>query len=497
MFGKDVGFTYGPLGYLMLPMNVSSNLWKGIAFQFCVWLVFCGIIAWLAFSKRVSLYAIALFAVLLFFGLPAFDSFGFTGPDTFLALTALLLLGCASVVKRWYIPFALTQLIAALLFLVKFSSAVMVLSALMIYAAALFLQDRQKALRVAPLAFIGTPLLFALVFLLYHPSLFVFERYVRLGLEISSGYSTAMSYPSGADNLNYALGLLLTYAIAVLLVFWKRRHAFPLWIAMAGPLFLAFKHSFVREPGHAGILFMFIPLAWAVVLLFTDLGGPAKWHIPATLGITLGLLLVWQGTAPVWARFKTTKAGLNHARDLGDVFRINEIQRSLDAISTNELGSLKLPLEFPAVGTGIFPAQVAYAAANPFQYAPFPIFQSYGAYTAFLDSWNATALADPATAPQRVIFEWEAIDGRHPLLDVPAMALAFFRHYELVASNHSALVLQRRAQPAFRTANSNCGSDAPNCPAVPGSALCPPLNSTHLSAFQPARTPAPLSVPST
>ena len=40
IFGKDVFFSYGPLGYLILPMDIGSNFFNGIIFQLFIWCVF-------------------------------------------------------------------------------------------------------------------------------------------------------------------------------------------------------------------------------------------------------------------------------------------------------------------------------------------------------------------------------------------------------------------------------------------------------------------------
>ena len=101
--------------------------------------------------------------------------------------------------RRWVWPFCAAVAFAALLFLVKFSSAILVWSALLIFAGALSLQDRRKGARAALLAIVAAPLACAVCYLIYFPSLNALWCYTRLGFEISSGYSSAMSYPSGGQ----------------------------------------------------------------------------------------------------------------------------------------------------------------------------------------------------------------------------------------------------------------------------------------------------------
>jgi len=97
----------------------------------------------------------------------------------------------------------------------------------------------------------------------------------------------------------------------------------------------------------------------------------------------------------------------------------------------------------------IFPLECAYAGANPINMRAFPIFQAYQAYTPYLDKWNAAFLEDPRTAPQFILFDWDTVDSRHPLLDVPATTLALYRHYEFDNSYASHTLLRRRSAPRF------------------------------------------------
>jgi hypothetical protein len=80
---------------------------------------------------------------------------------------------------------------------------------------------------------------------------------------------------------------------------------------------------------------------------------------------------------------------------------------------------------------------------------PFPIFQSYQAYTAYLDRWNASFLENSRTAPPFVLFDWDTLDDRHPLLDVPATTLSLYRHYDLDGAYGGHTLLRRRAAPRF------------------------------------------------
>jgi hypothetical protein len=96
----------------------------------------------------------------------------------------------------------------------------------------------------------------------------------------------------------------------------------------------------------------------------------------------------------------------------------------------------------------MFPSESAIAAANHVPLKIFPVPQAYAAFTSWLDERNASFLNEPG-APRRILFEWAAIDNRHPLLDVPAWSLAMLRHYDFKADYGHYLLLERRQTPRF------------------------------------------------
>jgi hypothetical protein len=87
-----------------------------------------------------------------------------------------------------------------------------------------------------------------------------------------------------------AILMLATYGLFLVGLFWTRHNSFSLALAGFGSLFLEFKHSFVRPPGHSEIVFTLLPLLLAMVLLFTVLTRGLKWPVPAAILI---LLAVW------------------------------------------------------------------------------------------------------------------------------------------------------------------------------------------------------------
>jgi len=79
----------------------------------------------------------------------------------------------------------------------------------------------------------------------------------------------------------------------------------------------------------------------------------------------------------------------------------------------------------------VYPWNTHLLVENRFNYHPRPVFQSYTAYTPYLENLNFEFI-NSDSAPQFVAYEFESIDGRYPLFDEPKLNLVLTRNYNLV-----------------------------------------------------------------
>jgi hypothetical protein len=446
--GRDIGFTYGPLCYLILPMPFGSNLQWGILFQLFFWVAFIAMLGWIVFFKRVPLINLLIAALCLFTGSRMYTNFGYAGPDFFLIFFALLLVAATAVTRRWYVFWICAVVLSALLLLVKLSTGISAISAVLLFPIAVFTVDRGKSVKLLSLAVMGVPLFFVTGYLLYQPSFADLARYLKAGFEISAGHSTAMSLPGSDTALVTALLLMAAFLFLCGALYFTRQLAFCTAVACLGPLFLEFKHTFIRESGHVEILFTFVPLALAAVILFADLGRNPKFLIPGALALISGLWLIQERPFYQWSELPT--APLSKLRELARMLDFTGLRNSLEQISTQNLEGRRLPASLlnrvSNRSVTIIPWECSYAAANAIRYAPLPTLQSLTAYTTYLDGWTASML-EGQRAPEFVIFEWQSLDGRHPLLDIPQATFALYRNYEWDATYGPIILLRKRAQP--------------------------------------------------
>jgi len=421
LFGRDAIFTYGPLAWLALPMNIGNNLWPALVFQTASWVAFAGVLAWFVFVRNVALWRVVVFAVCLLAGWRCFHHWDYVGPEMFLAFLAFLLMGAATHDRHWLFFFGTSCFLGWTLLFLKFSAGTTVLSGAILLCLAMGAFDRRKAICLAVAALLSTALFVGAASEIYFSSVPTFLRYMRTGFEFSAAYSSAMSAPGSSAPLAMALALFVSWLMLIRELLRTHDRTIPMAIAMLGPWFLLFKHSFVREPMHAGFLFAFAPLFWAVLVLSSEVEGKQLGRFFSAFAIFAAVMMLTVAPAA-----DPTRAPLTVDR--------------LPATILNAVGSGPI---------AVFPYENAYAAANALNYRPLPVLQSYAAYTPYLDKTNAESLENDATAPRFVLFDWASIDGRHPLLDVPATALALYRHYDQAAAEGEHLLLRRRATPRF------------------------------------------------
>ncbi len=79
--------------------------------------------------------------------------------------------------------------------------------------------------------------------------------------------------------------------------------------------------------------------------------------------------------------------------------------------------------------TDVFPWDNAYMLENKLNYTPRPIFQSFSAYTAYLQNINYQFYLK--NAPSFIIFDYDAIDERYAFNEEPLLHLFLARNYTI------------------------------------------------------------------
>lgn len=448
-WGRDIVFTYGPLGWLMASTDPGYGslgwmLWSNFAFA--------GLAATVVLyvSRRLAPWRRGLFlGVFLVFAAPAND----------VMQVWILLLALLEAALRTGGPRAHWWWLAAALY-AGFSAHIKFTHTLLAFAgvAALVGVDLLRREWRRPLWLGGGFVLaFVGVWLAAGQSLAWLPAHLLRAFEVAGGYGEAMS--AGDDAVQVALGLGALGGIAALMfAAWR---AAPTLITLA-PLalvalatFLQWKHGFTRADGHV-FLFCVHALLLAVALppLAAPNGRPTRWTVAPAVALAL---LAWVGMERILpgsavAAFEIANRTVRYgAADLLAPRRAEaRLIRLRDDLARRE--ALPLLERFIAGGSvDVLGHAQAVALLHGFDYRPRPIIQSYSAYRPSLAALNAAHFAGPH-APDFVLHRLESVDERLPGADDAPALRAILRRYSFVAEENGFFLWRRRGAPGTAAA---------------------------------------------
>jgi hypothetical protein len=447
--GRDIAYTCGPWVYLIFPENVGSNLEQGLLFQAGLWLVLAVILADVFIRGDFQVRNLTLFSFCFSLATPLFW-FSVLGPENLILVGAFILLVMFQLRGGWARLTGALMLIG-LLPLFKLSGAVVGLGALAGFLIERAITRRWRALpelayvAIAPVAIAG-----ALLWLVL-PSGPAFLRFLRASVEIISGYASAMTVPGPTIELLFGVE-----ALVVLGAFLWFQAASPHRLArfysllIVLPLFISFKHGFVRQDIHITAYFSFVAFALAIASLAPSLHGNSA--VRAVLLLAM-FGLVWQAT--VLSRFGPSAIaqaiGVSEARMFFGALRFGRLQQLLDSSGAAFPNDARLePEVIKIIGdSSVASLSVNWTnlAAAGLRLSLYPTLQRAQAYTPFLDQWNASWIRE--NGPRFLVFDGKSIDNRDSWAETPAMWLEIYRWYDTRLLGSRNLLLERRAHPRF------------------------------------------------
>ena len=434
VFGRQVVFTYGPLGFLAVPTLWYQDLGAAaVAYAVLAHILACTMILWAAL--RIFDRPIAVIVAIIacsFLGSP---------------LVTIALLLAASFAGRRVgtrlqsaFPFVIGAL-AAFGLLVKLNLGVEIL---LLGTVALFAdRPRRALLQVAQLtgAFVAT--LIALWLAAGQP-LGAIPDYLSLSRSVISGHSEAMvlSDPGSTSNalLAVAAGIAATGAAWMLNGDLARRRRLGLTCLIALFSFVSFKEGFIRpDHPHIALFVSAITAAWFAL----GWKRPLRWPGIATLIALLAVSINFASGAidPI--------AHIQAARDLTRTM-ISPSRRhsATDAGRSNIEANFAIdPAIIAAIGdrpVHVSPYETGVAWAYGLNWLPLPVFQDYLAYTPRLDRENSDALR-AATAPLRILREVDTgtVDVRYTGFNPPEATIQMLCTYRPDLTRGSWMVLRR------------------------------------------------------
>jgi hypothetical protein len=432
VFGRDVVFTYGPLGFLLNPLPVSHSLAIGIAFWSGLHLLFFGSLTVVLrrMPQRLALFC-GCYILLI--------SLGLWREYQLLAVIGGLVVATIEEgsVSPWFA--AAAGILGSVALLMKWSLGISALSLLAGSWALLYWMPYVGALRTTFAGIIAFVSGIAVATILVFQSPVNLWRWIRYSSEIASGYSAAMSL-EGSVAVLYLAGISAT--ILVVLAYSLRPRARAVLLLFGIYAMVAFKHGFVRQGGHSMAYFSAVCMIPALVLVLPSL--PVYDVRRLFLGFTALLVVGFiygvnfpSFPAPNWANFSAL-IGLRSGPDNLDAFiHFSNLQAGLQIQSTRAVRSDVLPQSWvERIGRStvtVMPWELSVGAANPIRLQPLPTLQLYSAYTASLDQKTADELSQHGA--EYLIVSFENIDGRNLFLDTPATWRAIIANYKIVEAD--------------------------------------------------------------
>ncbi|MGE3332600.1 MAG: hypothetical protein AB7I36_03080 [Rhodospirillaceae bacterium] len=450
-FGRDVIFTYGPLGALAPPAFFPGLFLISIAYWLAFYAALGGALLILYRAGHV-IWWIPLFAALALVGVSAIQD-----GRVFAACFVLFLVGRRGgrIGTTAAATLAMLQGIAALM---KMTYAAASFPAVILTDVARFARYRAPPV-LTPLYLTA----YLAAYLAAGQELSGLWTYLAAASEISSGYSEAMvEYaPIGEVAAFMFIAFAATAMIAHREAARNLRQTMDAALAMAvfGLLaFLAAKAGFVRHDiGHAVI-------AWAALALLTVtyLGDAvSRGAIPHRMGfavLTLASLVYFSGAHLALIGRSEHGGAAAMAEDTLNVMRddvaavarftfgghYSQLMREWPEFLKSIRESHPLP---PFTGTAdIAGGDQAILLAHEADYRPRPVFQTYSVYTPGLIARNRDFLRSER-APQTFLFKIAPINGRFPALEEGALWPDLLRLYDAAPVEHGYTALTRRAVP--------------------------------------------------
>ncbi len=429
-FGRDLVFTYGPLGFLM------GNTYSGVTFwPFVLWQAASS----LAFALLIYRQGLRLtgYARAFYWGTTILLGVGYVDS---LLMVVMALIGFEFVRdagqsrRVWH---AALLVLLGVLAVIKFTN--LMLAAFMVGIAALLDWQRRRPDEAAWKIgwFAGS---FLLLWTLCGQSVLNLPAYLINSLEISQGYEQTMGLVGSGTALGMGIVvfvLLVAYAGFHLLGHADRPRALAGCLILGAFLYLNWKHGFVRADGH--MIGFFICALLPITAFPALLDEPLRFRVwqrallvPAGVLSVLGIHEALPG--PVRFAF-----GLLQEKIYANVYNTVHFDRYYasyrDRLRAERTG-YDLPKTKAVVGEStvdVLGYLQAVAIFNRLNYRPRPVLQSYSAYTPRLQQLNADYLASDR-APDFLLFRLETIDDRYAMLDDARALYIFIHRYEYVHS---------------------------------------------------------------
>jgi len=441
-FGRDLVFTYGPLGFVLAPTNsgvlhVPQIAWQigaNLIFALAIWGLGRDFTGW-----RKAVYYVYFFA----FG----NSYVDVIHMIMILLFSLALLRDRFTANRWLT--GLSALGLGILSLVKFTNLLLAgFAVACVLALHLWRRHRGTAGLVAGAFVLG----FLGGWVALGQALGNLPTFVINSLSLSNGYVDAMGLEESGALLGMGLGaaaMIGCYYVLRILGAQDRPRTVAFTLIAAAASFLNWKHGFVRADGHV-VAHFFVSLLLVSGYPFLLQDEPAFHRLKtACLAACAAFSLagIWLISPPaiIWMPYTLNSRMVENAQMLGQVTAYpakarEEFAHLSQIYSLNGIKALVRERSLDVLGN-----EQSYAIFNGFNYHARPTLQSYSAYNQHLEQLNADFYASPR-APDFILqkLNGATIDSHLPAIEDALAVRYLYHHYKFLMEERDFLVWVRQ-----------------------------------------------------
>ncbi len=442
-FGKDIVFTFGPLGFMYLPIFCEFHTWFISAiFNLFVHFLLIQTIVFIMKKFSAGLWDYVLTGIALLLAL-------FITSTEYKLLFSLTILLYFSIVnqshsKRLLMLCVFVSFLMAVVSLIKFT-AMLVSGGILMFMIVFYVYKKQ----IIPLccmlfAYTGSILILLVI---TGQKITNFPAYLLNSYEIAQGYNSAM-YISGPIR-DVCVGLCAVGLLIFLLVnsILRSKPGLTYFILInTGFVFVSFKYGFIRHDAHvycffANMLLVFccmwitnknqitLPLNYLSIIIICVLIGFTLHKNPRLIIPDFaGKLKMIGSAASLVTDDAAGKAQIleNDKEKLRNAYLLNN--ETIKYIGNKTVD--------------IMPWEISLLFAYDMKWTPRPVFQCYSAYTDKLDMLNSKYF-ESADAPEILLYVLSPLDNRYPVFDSPATFRTILINYKPVFIDKKSIILRK------------------------------------------------------
>ncbi len=450
--GKDILFTYGPLGFLEWPQPQGNNLLYANVIYSSVHLASISALLWLGMVGRSLRGQIGVIALVLFLSY-LFSAFMYL---KLVFLIATLLLLHYATRHAWLFAVAVSLTVLAVLI----RSTYGILSLLMLFSYSFYIAYVQREPKFIAGAVVGLFTVIVAAWLVIYGNFSGLFSYIRGILEFSSGNSSAMT-------LNPQNNWLVLTAFACLVLYLPfsvgQKEARVAYVILGLSVVAFLKYAFSREGWSLNYCFVYILVAFSLFVLFVP-----KLRIKHYVIILTALVLFSVNMKKVGgfnpfeyieSQIKNNFENRNSIDIIKALINYENQAQILLAESVKRLEPQRLSEQIRTVigksTVDAYPHEISYVMANGFNWNPRPVIQSYISYTPYLDRQNALFF-QTEKAPDYLLWEApqgdiqaDSIDTRYILNDEPLAIFEILGRYSPLALDGKIVIMKKNGQQGF------------------------------------------------